>query len=254
MRDDDAGPTGEQLDGVRKRGGHDWAAARDGVDQSTGGDLIGRVVGQDHDGRGLDEGGQHRNVAVTRIEAHRIRDAAAQRLIYSGIAVRFAIGGQHLRVRLARNQVPRPTGQIFKRPHRLDHPLDALARAQQAPGQHDGSTAPHTGSLRRDGRAVWDDGDFAAGDVEAPAQPLASRLRHHDHLVHPRGERLENRTLVWRRVFEDSVSDQDRWDAQSVDDPHDFVAIYTSVDAVLMLDDRDVALVQQLGACCDGCR
>ena len=33
--------------------------------------------------------------------------------------------------------------------------------------------------------------------------------------------------------------------AQSVDDVHHFVSVDASVDAVLMLDDRDVTLVQQ---------
>jgi hypothetical protein len=49
------------------------------------------------------------------------------------------------------------------------------------------------------------------------------------------------------------VGDHDRRDAQPVDDVHDFISVDTSVDAVLMLDDRDVALVQQLGACRYGC-
>ena len=43
-------PLREQLDGVREGGGDDRPAARDGVDQDTGGDLVGRVVGQDDDG------------------------------------------------------------------------------------------------------------------------------------------------------------------------------------------------------------
>ena len=53
---------------------------------------------------------------------------------------------------------------------------------------------------------------------------------------------------MWRRVFEDCVGDHDRRDAQPVDDVDDFVSVDTAVDAVLMLDDRDVALVQQLGS------
>ncbi len=169
MADDDAGPTGEELDGVRERGGHNWTAARDGVDQHTGGDLIGRVVGQDDDRGGLDEVGQHRNVAVSRVEAHRIGDAAAPCLFGASVAVGLAIGGQHLRMRSARNQVPRPPGQIIEGPHRVDHPLDALARPQQSPGQQGRSTASHDGAVRRNGRAVRDGGDFAAIDIEAMA-------------------------------------------------------------------------------------
>ena len=83
---------------------------------------------------------------------------------------------------------------------------------------------------------------------------MAGRLGHHDHLVRQRRDRLEDRTLVWRRVFEDRMGDHDRRDAQPFDDVDDFVSVDTSVDAVLMLDDRDVAAVQQLGTCCHGCR
>jgi hypothetical protein len=85
-------------------------------------------------------------------------------------------------------------------------------------------------------------------------QPFAGRLRHDDHLLRQCCDRLEHRTLVWRRVFQDRVSDHDRRDTQPSDDVHHFVAVDTSVDAVFMLDDRDVALVQQVGACCRGLR
>ena len=112
VADDDARSATEELDGVRKGGGDDWPAARDGVDQNTGGDLIGGVIGQYDDGRGLDERSQRWRVAVAGVEGHRIRYAAASRLFRSGIAVCLAIGGQNLRVRPAGDQVPRPAGQI----------------------------------------------------------------------------------------------------------------------------------------------
>ena len=110
-----------------------------------------------------------------------------------------------------------------------------------------GLPARFSADCRRDGRAVRDRGDFAAVDVEATTQPLAGRLGHDDHLIGHRRNRLEHRTLVWGRVFEDRMGDHDRRDAQPVDDVHHFVAVGTAVDAVLMLDDRDVALVEQLG-------
>ena len=56
-------------------------------------------------------------------------------------------------------------------------------------------------------------------------------LGHHDHLARQRRDRLENRTLVWRGVFEDCVGDHDRRDAQAFDDVDDFVSVDTSVDA-----------------------
>ena len=89
-----------------------------------------------------------------------------------------------------------------------------------------------------------DRGDFAAVDVEAETQPFAGRLGHHDHLIRHRRDRLEHRTLVRGWVFEDRVSDHDGRDAQPVDDVHDLVTVDAAVQAVLMLDDRDVAPVQ----------
>ena len=99
-----------------------------------------------------------------------------------------------------------------------------------------------------------DRGDLAAVDVETETQAVPRGLGHDDHLIRHRRDRLENRTLVWRRVFEDRVGDHDRRNPQPVDDIHHFVSVDTAVDAVLMLDDGDVALVQQLGACRYGCR
>ena len=160
------------------------------------------------------------------------------------------MGGQHLRVRPAGDQVPRPTGQIIQRTHRLDHPLDALSRPQQAPGQQ-GRSARHASRRRAVGRVA------PCGMVltlrRSTSKPRHRRCarppRHHDHLIRPRRDRLEHRTLVRRRVFEDRVSDHDRRDPQPVDDIHHLVSVGTAVDAVLVLDDGDVAPVQQLGAC-----
>jgi hypothetical protein len=49
---------------------------------------------------------------------------------------------------------------------------------------------------------------------------------------------------VWRRVFEDCVGNDDRRHTQPVDDVHHVVSVDATIDSVLMLDDRDVALIQ----------
>ena len=90
-----------------------------------------------------------------------------------------------------------------------------------------------------------DRGDFAAVDVKPMTQPLVGRFGHHDHLIGPRRDLLEHRTLVRRRVFEDRVRYDDRRDPQRADDVNHLVAVGTAVDAVLVLDDRDVTLVEQ---------
>ena len=73
------------------------------------------------------------------------------------------------------------------------------------------------------------------------------RFGHDDHLIRPRRDLLEDRTLVRRRIFEDRVGDHDRRDPQPAEDVQHLVAVDTAVDAVLVLDDGDVALVQQVG-------
>ena len=98
-------------------------------------------------------------------------------------------------------------------------------------------------------RAVRDGGDLVAVDGEACAQALAGHLRHHDHLIGQCHHRFEHRTLVWCRIFEHRVSDDDRRDAQTGHDLDDFVSVGTAIDAVLVLDDGDVALVEELGGC-----
>jgi hypothetical protein len=90
---------------------------------------------------------------------------------------------------------------------------------------------------------VRDRGDLSAVDVESDTQPLPCGLGHDDYLIRHRRERLQNRTLVWRRVFEDCVSDYDRRHTQPVDDVHYVVSVDTAIDSVLMLNNRDVALV-----------
>ena len=53
-------------------------------------------------------------------------------------------------------------------------------------------------------------------------------------------------------MFEHRVNDDDRRDAQSGHDLDDFVSVGTAIDAVLVLDDGDFALVEELGGCLYG--
>ena len=147
-------------------------------------------------------------------------------------------------VRPATRYCGRP-GRSVQRTHRLDHPLDALSRAQQAPGQHgrsdsDASRQGLLGTVAPCGIVVT----LRRSMSNPTTQPVAGRLGHDDHLIRPRRDLLEHRTLVRRWVFEDRVGDDDRRDPQPVDDVHHLVTVDTAVDAVLMLDDGDVALVE----------
>ena len=92
---------------------------------------------------------------------------------------------------------------------------------------------------------------FRGSTAKPSTEPLPGRRRHHDHLIRGRRDLLEDRTLVWRRVFENGVGDHDGRNAQPGDDVDDIVAVDAAVDAVLVLDDRDVMLVQHVRACRD---
>ena len=73
-----------------------------------------------------------------------------------------------------------------------------------------------------------------------------SSFGHHHHLISHCGNRLKHGTLPWRGVFRDRMSDHDGGNPQPTDDVHDFISVDAAVDAVFMLDDRNLALVQQL--------
>jgi len=63
---------------MRKCGRDYRPAARNSVDQDTGGDLIGGVVGQHNHSRGLDKRRQRRDISVAWVEGHRVRYPASR--------------------------------------------------------------------------------------------------------------------------------------------------------------------------------
>src|SRR5690348_16343277 len=99
-----------------------------------------------------------------------------------------------------------------------------------------------------------DGGYFTVIDGEGAPESMTGGFGHHDHVIRPGSQLLENRTLVSRRVFQNCVRDYDGGHTQAVDNVYDLVSIQTAVDAVLVLDHSHIILVEQLGACCHGCR
>ena len=239
---------------MRERGGDNRPSAGDRIDQHPGGDLVLRVIGQHHDGGSLHQGGQRFGGAVRRIEEHRIGDPEALRLRDQSVAVGVALGGEHLRVGATGDQIPRILREVLQRGHRVDDPLDALARAQQAPGQDGRPARTHQRGGRGQRRAVRDGGHLAVIDGEAGAQTFAGSFGHHHHLVGQRQHLVEHRTLVWCRIFQHRMGDDDRRHPQALHDLDDLVAVRSAVNAVLVLDDGDVAAVEQLRGGRDGRR
>ena len=96
------------------------------------------------------------------------------------------------------------------------------------------------------GRAVRDGGDLGRSTAKPGAQPLPGRLGHHDDLVSARHDLLEHRTLLWRRVFAARCGRPRSTGPQAVHDVDDFVTVGAAVDAVLVLDDGDITLVEKV--------
>ena len=139
-------------------------------------------------------------------------------------------------------------GRVAQRRHGVDHPLDALAGPSRPQVSIVGRPEREAGAAGGDRGAVRDGRHLGRVDVEAAAQPLARRLGHDDDPVGERGDLDEDRPLVRCRLAQDGVGDHDGRDPQVAEDVEHLVAVGAAVEAVLVLDDRDVALVQQIGS------
>ena len=78
-------------------------------------------------------------------------------------------------------------------------------------------------------------------------EPFARGHRHRDDGIGLRYHRLEDLTLVCRRVGQHGVQDDDAWHPDLVQQVQDLAAVGSAVDAVLVLHDGDVAPVQLRG-------
>src|SRR4029079_9341728 len=100
-------------------------------------------------------------------------------------------------------------------------------------------------------RAVRDDGDLRQVDGVPGREPFARGHRHRDDGIGLRYHRLEDLTLVCRRVGQHGVQDDDARHPDLVQQVQDLAAVGSAVDAVLVLHDGDVAPVQLRGRAVD---
>lgn len=91
MRNDVATTVGEQLDGVRKGGGHDRYAGGDGFDKDTRGDLFPGVIREDDHIGGRDERPQRGRVLVVGLVSHHVVDAEHATEAVQTLPVRLAL-------------------------------------------------------------------------------------------------------------------------------------------------------------------
>ena len=96
-------------------------------------------------------------------------------------------------------------------------------------------------------RTVRDDGDEVRVDAVLRDEALPCRPRHRDDGLAVAGELDEDHALALGRRGEDGVEHDDRRDRQRSYDVQDVDAVGAAEDAVLVLDDRDIAGVQARG-------
>ena len=89
-----------------------------------------------------------------------------------------------------------------------------------------------------------DGGHFVRVNVESLAQAEAGGLRHNHDPVRQRGSIVEHGPLMRRRVCQNCVGDHDGGDLESTQDLEHLVSVGTPVEAVLVLDDRDIGLIE----------
>ena len=89
-----------------------------------------------------------------------------------------------------------------------------------------------------------DGGHLVRVNVEPLAQAEAGGLGHNHDPIRHRGSIVKHGPLMRSRVCKNGVGDQDGGDLDSAQDLEHLVSVSTSVEAVLVLDDSDVGLVQ----------
>ncbi len=91
---------------------------------------------------------------------------------------------------------------------------------------------------------MGDGGHLGGVHVEALAQAGAGGLRHHHDVIGQGGHFVEHGALMRRRVGQDGVGDDDGGDLESTQDLEHLVSVGAPVEAVLVLHDSDIGLVQ----------
>ena len=166
------------------------------------------------------------------------------------LAVPLALVGEHLRVRLAGDDVLDRRRDVAQLGDRADAPLQALAGGDESP-RHDAlrgcsvtlrrNACRHAGAHRH---AVRDHADLGGVHMIRPQQDFAGVLGHHDDDGGQPAHRLEHRALMRGGRGQHRVQHDDRGVSSALQQLDDLVAVASAVDAVLVLHDRDVGRVE----------
>ena len=126
--------------------------------------------------------------------------------------------------------------------------LDALARADQTPGEDHRSPGGRRPLLWAEvcGRSVLNHDDVFGRDIVYLEQSIASDRRLGDKERGLPRELFKNPTLVRRRVREHGVQNENERHGQPVDEREHILAVGTAEDAKFVLDNGDVIGVQDV--------
>ncbi len=159
--------------------------------------------------------------------------------------VRLAVPLEHLGMGPPGDGVDRiEAAQVRQRP---DGPLDALAGPEQTPGEQ---VRPGPADHRRAGvvgRAVRDGRHLGRIHVVADDQPVVRGVGHGDDRARGPDDLLQHRLLPGCGTAQHGVQDDDARHPQPAHQPQHVRAVGAGVDAVLVLDDRDVVAVEGVG-------
>ena len=233
-------------------GGDHRLAGRQRLDQDTGGHLFPGVVGEEHHVGLLDHAAEGRQVEVAGVELDEMADAPGRGAGLEGGAVGLALPVDDPRVGLAHDEVAGSRVEVHEFGQRVDGPFDALARAEEPPGEDGGSPARSAspiravGDLRLSG-APW--GMRATRwrvDRVAGQEAAAGGGGHDHHGVSGGQDAFQDLALMRGRIDEDRVEHHDDRDGELVEDGEDLIAVRSAVDPVLVLDDHHVESAEDL--------
>ena len=230
-----------------KSGRDDRLAGHDRLGQHTGCHLVLGVVRKQDDVGLLNEPVQQLLVQVVVHEVDARGDTESLGEFDEPRPVLLSVLDEDLRMRLARDEVLQRRVRLGEHRDRLDAPFDALALAEQAPGEDGRRPLARLRSRCAQVRGtVRDHVHLVAIDVVAAKQVPPTGLGHRDERVRAVDDALEHIALVEPRCCENRVEDDDDRNRRSLHQVQDIIAIRPGVDPVLVLEDHRIVGIEHL--------
>ncbi len=191
---------------MREARRHHRLTCGDRLNQDAGGDLLQRVVRQQHDIGGADQLAQGSRGQEPAIEVHAIFHVPGPRPGHQRPPIGLAVAPQHARMCLTGHLVVDMQPALAEQGHRIDGMLNPLARPKQPPGQYHGPArlGRWCGSSMV-GRTVRYHDDLLSGGAVDIKQSRPGRPRHRHHHASGGDDVVEDHALPWRRLRQDRV-------------------------------------------------